>query len=504
MSVRNAVVLIAAVLMTTACKAKEWRLTVLIDGAGLSKEAYRQIYKALTTEWPAKDYSLPVEGVSTKETVALQTVLFGIEKYTIGTDQYRFMPLSGQGKTVSDTEITVKDCATDSLIDTIVERHKRLKEQFREQVETAYLATSDGVLLLSLCPNLGNFQNGISSTGKMKLQTIKLAWVDTFVLNSAVLSQDIKSARGAYDARVTKAVLDPANPDRMLEKLAKLQIELVASKDKTETLTGQLLDVNGQLEKTRKSLAEKGEELAMARDAADKVNRANAEAVESLKKQFRDSMSNASTTAEEKRQLQEALKAAVQRAQEDSKKGAETVEAAQHSVAVATEAAKITDGKVDTPIVEPVEADDTKNVPSDGWVNGLIMLLVLGGAGFAVWRLLPHKTWTVTIERDGAPETELIVVGKSAKPFSFAGDMGTAGSLQIRYLRQTDIDTEEKKDIFQLKAPVEGWSVDSGTSKTVLPPGEWCAALEANIRYAVYTDTYAETPSVRFTVEERA
>lgn len=480
---------------TMVCYAKEWRLTVLIDGAGLTKDAYGQIYKALTTEWPTQVYSLSVEGVTTKETVALQTVLFGVETYTLVANQFRFMPLSGQGKTVRDTEITIKDCAMDSLIDTIVERHKPLKDQFREQVESFYLATSDGVILLSLCPNLENFQNGISPEGKAKLQTIKLAKLDTLRLNSAVLSQAIKSARAAYDSRMTAAVIAPSNPDRMLERLADMKRNL-------DALQREVAAKTNQMEKMRKDLMDTSAQLDLARENIAKKSQAIADLNKRLLEKGGGTVSDKVV-----RQLQKEI--------EEANKKAKTAEAIVEEANTTIEGLNKEIARLKKLLPTDSDSKGTSQPDSGDNKGGggvLITLLVLGIASFAAWIFWPRKKWGVTIERtDGGPSGELLIVGKAAKAFSSAGEMGIVGGLQIRYLRQADAITGEKKDVFQLRAPDEGWSVINESikggagslKKILLQTTKWSGELEANIRYSVYTDQNANEVSIYFTVTEQ-
>ena len=496
-------VLCAMSFMAIMCVAKEWRLTVLIDGAGLPKDAYGQIYKAITTEWATQKYPLPVSDISTKETVMLKTVLFGIETYSFGANQIRLMPLSGQGKTVADTQATVKDCAVDSLIDTIIEKHKPLKEQFREQIETDYLALGDGVILISLCPNLENFQNGISLEGKKKLQTIKLARAGDFLLNSEMLSQNIKAARRAYDASVIAAARTPVNPDHILEKLK----EVTGKYDKLlESFNGIQNDLASR----------EREHVAVTNNLEKKLVQERAE-VARLQKLCIDG--NPSAPAEMER-LQAALHEAKNKIDQIERQLGEAeqrkralgvqLESAQKEVIEVKNQLNVATNKLDAankeierlkPLIPGTPPPPPPPPPPFPWWV-LIMVFVSGGIGWLLWKFWPRKEWAITIEQDERDDVVLVLSGQSPKSFSSVDIIGDAKGLQIRYVPQKDVDSGEKLDVFQVKTAAKDWFLDVGGKQIVLQPDEWSQGLSAGVRYSVYIGKLAAKPAVRFQVAE--
>jgi len=497
--------LLSAMLATTCGRvwAGEYRLMVLIDAAGLDRgDCYQKVYGAVTTEWPIQEYRLDGDDVR------VSARLFGIEIYTVSADQLRDTPLSAGGKVVDNLAEKVKDCAEGSLIDTTVVKHQRLRDQFREELmEGGWLRNNDGVVLLSFSPSLQNFKNRLPAELQAKLSIIGLTGSGEFFLNTKALSDGLKVAHSAFQAEVGK---DQERRKALAEQEERRKQEADALKVKVATADATLAAKDAEIDKMvadGKANGKALEEYRLEVQALSKRLDDAAAAAEKAAKEAESARENARVIEARLKNATEMEKSALQ-AELDKAKREEAVaaQAAKNAQGEAAAAKQACDklAKADTSVEPVVNAEGTQPDASDSGVNVLIVLLVLGGVGFAAWRLWPRKKWTVTIEREGVPDAELIVVGKAAKPFSSAGDVGTVGSLQIRYLRQSDIDTGEQKDVFQLKAPVEGWSVNTGASKTVLPPGEWSAALDANTRYAVYTDAYAETPSVRFTVEERA
>lgn len=431
------------------CYSAEYRLLVLVDAAGLARgDSYEKVYGAVTTEWPAQDFELGGDHVR------VSARLFGVETYGFSADQLRDIPLSARGKVIYNLAEKVKNCADGSLIDTTLEKHQRWRDQFREELmEGNWLRNENAVVLISFSPSLQNFQSRLPADLQAKLSIIELARrpggssVDT-----EALSDGLKLAHSAFKALVAK--------DQMHRKEL-----MVAELNRTREVSNEMNNLKEQVANFTKLLKTKNEEI-------EKMVTDGKTATSSFERANRDSQSLSIQLAEVK-----ALVAA----------------------------RDVTNTRASLPAErEPEKATNTTPPPSPNkGFGGWLLVLPLVVLVLVIVKLWPRKQWTVTIEREGAQELELTLTGKSPSTFSSAGDIGQVGSLQIRHSRQRDTDTGEAKDFFQLKAPVAGWSLENGAIKTLLPPEEWISVLNANTRYAIYTDSDAETPSMRFTIEDR-
>lgn len=291
-------VVIFSTLVTVLCQAKEWHLVVLVDASGLVPEGYRQIYGAITTEWPVQVYPLG------DDSIHVSARLFGIETYMLGENQLRDIPLSANNKVVDSLKTEVKDCSKDSLIDSTVENHHRFRDQFRTVLMTdGWLRSYDSVVLLSLSPNLQNFKNALHADLQSKLRIINLVKANQFSLDDKALSDGLKTVHSAFKTVINKEQerIGSINDDKKLRekevqditaKTQKIEQELADKEKKLKELikVGEVseqdrIDFNKEKENLNRELEKAKALAAEAKVEQDKAEAARNKAEEDLKKQ---------------------------------------------------------------------------------------------------------------------------------------------------------------------------------------------------------------------------